>query len=223
VGTLYLVRHGQASFGADNYDQLSPLGYQQSVRLGEYFKKKKLSFDHVMHGTLDRQAQTLKSIAQGMGVAFEKPVVWPGLNEYNSEAMIKAIHPEPLPKPNTPELYREHFRLLRDSLVQWMKGELTIQGMLSYPEFLQGITSALDYVKTKCEGSVLMVSSGGPISNAIGQLLGADQRATVELNMRIRNTAVSELEFNLKRHVLLTFNTVHHLDGDDIGQWLTYA
>lgn len=96
-------------------------------------------------------------------------------------------------------------------------------GMLSYPEFLKGITSALDHVKTNFVGSVLMVSSGGPISNAIGHLLGADQRATVELNMRIKNTAVSELEFNLKRHVLLTFNSIHHLEGDDIDQCMTYA
>ena len=34
MGTLYLVRHGQASFGADDYDQLSPLGHQQALRLG---------------------------------------------------------------------------------------------------------------------------------------------------------------------------------------------
>ena len=40
MGTLYLVRHGQASFGADDYDQLSPLGQQQAVRLGEYLRPK---------------------------------------------------------------------------------------------------------------------------------------------------------------------------------------
>jgi broad specificity phosphatase PhoE len=37
MGNLYLVRHGQASFGAADYDQLSELGQRQSVRLGEYF------------------------------------------------------------------------------------------------------------------------------------------------------------------------------------------
>jgi broad specificity phosphatase PhoE len=40
MGTLYLVRHGQASFGADDYDQLSELGRRQSVRLGEYLRGK---------------------------------------------------------------------------------------------------------------------------------------------------------------------------------------
>ena len=45
MGTLYLVRHGQASFGADDYDQLSELGHKQSVRLGEYFAHKGIHFD----------------------------------------------------------------------------------------------------------------------------------------------------------------------------------
>jgi broad specificity phosphatase PhoE len=37
MGTLYLVRHGQASFGADDYDQLSELG-GAGVRLGEHWR-----------------------------------------------------------------------------------------------------------------------------------------------------------------------------------------
>ncbi|MDP1886245.1 histidine phosphatase family protein, partial [Polaromonas sp.] len=45
MGTLYLVRHGQASFGAENYDVLSSMGHRQSVRLGEYFKYKGVTFD----------------------------------------------------------------------------------------------------------------------------------------------------------------------------------
>ena len=32
MGTLYLVRHGQASFGSDHYDQLSELGRRQPPR-----------------------------------------------------------------------------------------------------------------------------------------------------------------------------------------------
>ena len=45
MGSLYLVRHGQASFGADNYDKLSELGHRQCVRLGEYFRHKGVRFD----------------------------------------------------------------------------------------------------------------------------------------------------------------------------------
>ena len=68
MGTLYLVRHGQASFGADDYDVLSPLGHQQAVRLGEYFKTKGITFDAAMTGTLQRQISTFVGICQGMDV-----------------------------------------------------------------------------------------------------------------------------------------------------------
>ena len=54
MGTLYLVRHGQASFGADDYDQLSDLGRRQSVRLGQYLRERYgdgLRFNAVLTGT----------------------------------------------------------------------------------------------------------------------------------------------------------------------------
>lgn len=73
MGTLYLVRHGQASFGADDYDVLSAMGRQQSVRLGEYFQHKGVIFDAALTGTLNRQIQTLAGICQGMGVEFAVP------------------------------------------------------------------------------------------------------------------------------------------------------
>ena len=62
MGTLYLVRHGQASFGADDYDVLSPLGQRQSARLGEYFNSKGVRFDAALTGTLNRQVQTFSGI-----------------------------------------------------------------------------------------------------------------------------------------------------------------
>ena len=65
MGNLYLVRHGQASFGAADYDNLSELGYRQSVRLGEYLAGKGLQFEAVITGTLRRHAQTWAGIAQG--------------------------------------------------------------------------------------------------------------------------------------------------------------
>ena len=131
MGTLYLVRHGQASFGADDYDQLSDLGRRQSVRLGQYLRERYgdgLRFNAVLTGTLRRQIGTWQGIAEGGG--FDAPhVSWPGLNEYDSHAVIAAIHHEPLPKPDTPELYRHHFRLLRDGLTAWMQGRVQPVGM----------------------------------------------------------------------------------------------
>ena len=222
MGNLYLVRHGQASFGAEDYDKLSELGVRQSVRLGEYFAKRGLKFDAVVMGSLRRHAQTWAGIARG-GDYEATPLVWPGLNEYESGAVIQAIHPFPLEKAETPEMYRAHFRLLRDGLRQWMNGVVSPVGMPSYPEFVQGVTSALDHVRSNCSGNVLMVSSGGPISTAIGQLLGTTPETTVELNFRIRNSSVTELAFTPKRLMLVTYNTLPHLDDPEYASWVTYA
>ena len=63
---VLVVRHGQASFGADDYDQLSPLGRRQAVRLGEYFRAKGMRFEAALVGTLNRHAQTFDGIAEGL-------------------------------------------------------------------------------------------------------------------------------------------------------------
>ena len=225
MGTLYLVRHGQASFGADDYDNLSDLGRQQSVRLGEYWRAKGLKFDAVLVGTLKRQTQTLEGLLNGLGtpIGERAPLHWPGLNEYDSAAVIATIHPEPLQKPDTPELYRHHFRLLRDALTQWMNGVTSPKGMPSYVDFQKGVTSALDHVRTQYDGNVLLVSSGGPISTAVGHVLGTTPETTIELNLRIRNASITEFAYTPKRHMLVTYNTLPHLDHADHAKWVTYS
>jgi broad specificity phosphatase PhoE len=115
MGQIYLVRHGQASFGQADYDNLSALGAQQGERLGAYFQRKGIRFSAALRGTLRRHEQTLSAIERGAGTEH-KALAWPGLNEYDSHALIDAIHPAPLPAPDTPELYRHHFRLLREAL-----------------------------------------------------------------------------------------------------------
>jgi broad specificity phosphatase PhoE len=222
MGTLYLVRHGQASFGADDYDVLSPMGQQQSVRLGEYFKFKGIRFDGALTGTLNRQIQTYACICKGSGTDLAA-IPWPGLNEYDSHAMIEAIHPHPLEKPTSPEMYRQHFRLLKDGLAQWMAGVVSPRGMPRYTDFVQGVTSALDHVRQNFDGNVLLVSSGGPIATAVGQVLGTSPETTIELNLRIRNASVTEFAFTPKRHMLVTYNTLPHLDAPEHADWITYA
>ncbi|PTT17636.1 histidine phosphatase family protein [Acidovorax sp. HMWF029] len=223
MGTLYLVRHGQASFGAENYDQLSPVGHQQAVRLGQFWRERGQRFDAVITGTLQRHVQTLDGIVEGLGAAPEA-LRLPGLNEYDSHALIAAIHPQPLGKADTPELYRQHFRILCDALAQWMAGVISPQGMPSWNEFSAGVRSALDHVRHHHAGqNVLLVSSGGPISTAVGEVLGTAPEVTIALNMRIRNSAVTEFSIAPKRLMLQTFNTLPHLNEVEHAGWVTHA
>jgi len=223
MGTLYMVRHGQASFGADDYDQLSELGRRQSVRLGEWFASKGIRFDGLIAGTLRRHKQTLEGILRGMNHAGEH-LAWDGLNEYDSEAVIATVHTGKLEKATTPETYRHHFRLLRDGLARWMAGDAQPAGMPSYPDFVAGVSGALDHVRQNHYGqNVLMVTSGGPISTAVGYVLGTPPESTIELNLRIRNTSVTEFAFTPKRMMLVTYNALPHLDAPGYADWVTFA
>jgi len=223
MGTLYLVRHGQASFGADDYDQLSELGHRQSVRLGEYFAERGIRFDGLIAGTLRRHKQTLAGILEGMNHAGEQ-LSWEGLNEYDSEALIASIHPGKLQKPTSPEMVRHHFRLLRDGLAQWMAGTTAPAGMPPYADFVAGVAGALDHVRSNHYGqNVLVVTSGGPIATAVGHVLGTKPEVTIDLNLRIRNTAVTEFVFTPKRHMLAGFNAVPHLDAPAYRDWITFT
>jgi broad specificity phosphatase PhoE len=223
MGTLYLIRHGQASFGAQDYDQLSELGTRQCHALGEYFAQRGITFEAVLRGTLRRHEQSLSALIGGYGAVLPEAQTRTGLNEYDSEAVIRAVHSGPLAKPDSPEVYRAHFRLLREGLARWMAGQVQPAGMPLYTDWVAGIVEALDHVKTRHSGNVLLVSSGGPIATAVGQVLGTAAETTVELNLRIRNSALTEFAFTPKRHMLSSFNHVPHLDLPGREGWITYT
>lgn len=222
MGTLHLVRHGQASFGADDYDQLSPLGERQCARLGAYLAERGAHYDAVFIGTLKRHRQSLAAIASTLA-GLPEATVLPGLDEYDSHAVIRAVHAGELPAVQTPEAAKQHFRLLREGLLRWMDGSVQPRGMPSHRDFLAGVTDALERARAHADGRVLIVSSGGPISTAVGHVLGVAPETVVELNMRIRNSALTELHASPRRHSLIGFNSVAHLDHPDYAGWQTYA
>ena len=223
MGSLYLVRHGQASFGAADYDQLSAKGHAQCRHLGAYWRERGQRFDAVFTGTLKRHAQSLAGIVDGYGEALPA-VALPGLNEYDSEAVVRAIHPGPLEVPRDPEAVKQHFRLLRQGLLAWIRGETAPAGMPAHVEFAAGVADALARVLALGVGKqVLIVSSGGPIATAVSQVLAAPPETFVELNLRIRNSAVTEFAFNPRRHHLVTFNTLPHLDTLPARSLVTHA
>jgi broad specificity phosphatase PhoE len=226
MGTLYLVRHGQASLGAADYDQLSELGSRQCERLGAWFRVRGLAFDAVLTGTLKRHAQSLDAIEAGLGVRRE-PLRWPDLDEFDSDAVMRAVHPGALPVPDTPEAVRQHFRLLRQALAAWMAGQVQPEGLPTHADWVAGIVGTLDHVRTHhADGDVLIVSSGGPISHAVGHVLGLGGDAVIDLNLHLRNSALCEFKVNPKRHTLISFNALPHLDAlpaPEHAAWLTYA
>jgi broad specificity phosphatase PhoE len=220
---LFLVRHGQASFGAADYDQLSDLGAHQSERLGAWFARAGITFEAAYTGTLRRHAQTFDGIARGLGGAAPVVTALPGLNEYDSHAVLATVLTEPLPPPQDAEGVREHFRWLRQGLLAWADGRVQPVGMPTHADFVGGVADALQRVCSAHRGDVLMVSSGGPIATAVAQVLAAPAATAIELNLRIANSALTEFAFTPKGHRLVSFNTLPHLPLPEHAASITYA
>ena len=225
MGTLYLVRHGQASFGAADYDQLSPLGARQCAALGTYLQERGRRFEAVYRGTLRRHAQSLAALSEELpGLPAAEAL--PALNEYQAEALVHAAAggqwKGPAPGADADDR-REHFRLLREGLLRWMRGELQPEGMPSWAEFRAGVVGALETLRARHRGDVLVVSSGGPISTAVAHVLDAPASAVVSLNLQMRNSAVTELTTTARGHMLVSYNTLPHLDDAERAGWVTYS
>lgn len=231
MGQIYLVRHAQASLGAANYDQLSPLGLLQSERLGSYFAQNGVTFEAAYTGTLDRQRHTLTHLFQGLSGLSEqnlRPTPIPtsvsaALNEYNSLEVIRSVHAGEIPNPGSRLGYKAYFKLLRQGLLSWMTAQSTPAGMPSFMSFSQNVIQLLLQIKEQHTGTVLIVSSGGPIACILAHLLQASDNARIELNLGLRNTAVSELRFNAHKLSVVSFNTTGHLSGPEFKDWITYA
>jgi len=222
MGRLFLVRHGQASFGSDDYDRLSELGARQCRRLGEHWRARGLRFEATYTGALRRHRQSFEALAAGLD-GLAEPTTLPGMNEYDADAIVLALNTQPLPRPDRPDIVRQHFRLLKEGLLQWIEGRITPVGMPSWRDFVAGVADTLDSVRAQHSGDVLVVSSGGPIATAVAHVLQAPAAVVVDLNLRMRNSAVTEFAFTPKRHALVTFNTLPHLEADGYADWVTHS
>lgn len=222
MGRLTLVRHGQASFGAADYDNLSELGERQCRLLGSYWRGQERRFSSVLVGTLKRHAQSLAAIRAELG-EMPEPLMWPGLNEFDFAAIIRAVHPGELRRPRDASEIKHYFRLLREGLRAWIAGETAPVGVPHHAAFVEGVTSALDQVRAHGEGEVLIVSSGGPISTAVAHVLGAPAQSAIELNLQLRNSALTEFVFNAEKLSLMSFNHLPHLEAAGLSDLATHA
>lgn len=219
MSQLFLVRHGQASLGQANYDQLSALGAHQSLRLGEHWRTWGLQFDAVLCGTLTRHRQTLDGIAQGLQTPLTASF-HSGLNEYDADAVIDCVAPAHRPALDTPEAVKQHFRWLRAGLLQWMAGTAHPKGMPTWPDFVHSVMAALAQAT---DARVLVVSSGGPIAAALGHILHLSPAHCAAFQLQMHNTAVSELRRGKHGLSVVSFNTLPHLSQADQADCISYA
>lgn len=227
---IYLVRHGQAAFGTEHYDRLTDLGIAQARLLGNYFGRRQIRFDAVFTGTLRRQTETAQGISEGHEFGAQpQHETFPGLDEYKPEAIIMALTGN-FPTPalaaarRDPLVVREHFWVLREALLAWAEDRTQPEGMPVWQAFQDGAVAAMVEARQRfADGNVLIVSSGGPIAAIVAATLNAPPATAVELNMRIRNSALTEFATTPRRHSLVSFNGLPHLDTHPDPALTTYA
>ncbi len=219
MSQLYLVRHGQASFGAANYDQLSPLGYRQAQWLGEHFREVGVNFDRVVTGSLSRQQQTAQAILAGIGQTLPLHVD-AGFNEFDFHGLADIYcRFSDIALPGTDNGGREFFQMLRKAMVAWSRGELHATeadtgkaSLETWEAFHDRVQQALQQlVAREQEETVLAVSSGGAMAMALSQVLHCGVDTLINLNMQTRNTGVHHLFYNQRGFQLAGFNSLAHL------------
>lgn len=204
MGQVLVVRHGQASFGAEDYDVLSATGEEQARVLGRSLTG--LTPDLVVHGSLVRQRHTaaLMREAAGWHAPMREDPRW---DELESLAQFAAVS-------GTPEgLGREGFQEWYErAMARWAEGEHDADYPESYPAFTERARAALADVAG--EGTVVAVSSGGPIAAITTALLEAGATTYTRLLPGIVNAGVSRVIAGRRGLTLLSFNEQQHLSRE---------
>jgi broad specificity phosphatase PhoE len=232
---LYLIRHAQASFLADDYDQLSPKGEEQSTILGNYLVQKKIQFDKIYVGPLKRQKQTYELVKKAylnQGLDCPEAIEIEALKEYEGlhsmeifEELLSQHHPsfrkwfaEMKTQPN----HKTKMKMVVSYLDKWASNTLGFElpeGTQTFDAFRKIAVGGLQQVMAGNEKgkTIAAFSSGGCIAAMLGEVTGLQNPGKVMgFNLVMLNTAISEVLFSGNRLSLKNFNTLPHLPDNMI-------
>ena len=229
MGAIYLVRHGQASFGKADYDQLSDKGCRQSELLGQHLKNKVVP-DQFYSGNLLRHEQTANHFITGFGGTDLATVTHSGFNEFNHVEVLVKYRPEwqshramaaDIAKADIPrKAFQQAFS---EAVIRWVSGHHDADYQETWTQFKARCNSALQTVISQSADAknIVIFTSGGPISTIVQQILKLGDRETLSINEVLANTSVTKLLFSGDRLSMAYLNNYSHLDiaGDE---WLTY-
>lgn len=231
MGTLFLVRHAQASFLAANYDKLSARGEDQARLLGKYWARQNLAFDRTCVGPCVRQRDTVKLVSESYENAdlkFPEPLVLSEFDEYQGEEVLKRSLPGLLENDQrVRDLHaafqsstgtaqqRAAFQKLFEAVIgKWVQGEISPLGVESWREFCARVNSGL--VKFLSAGSrgerVAIFSSGGPIAVAMQRAMHLTAERALQVSWMSHNSSWSEFLYSADRFTLSAFNVHGHLN-----------
>ncbi|MDB5987162.1 MAG: hypothetical protein JWR16_2215 [Nevskia sp.] len=221
MSAIYLIRHGQASFAAKEYDELSALGQQQARVLGESLVARKLQADVIVCGRMRRHQQTATGCLQMMGL----PAQWDedaGWDEYDHNDVLGGLDSKfrtqlgiaaALATYKDP---RQGFQeIFAKAVARWTEGAHDADYKESWPVFSARVEAALARLQARLERSqtALVFTSGGAISVAVRQLLGLPDQQAFRLNWTIANASITKLLSGSTGPRLSTLNEHGYLEG----------
>jgi broad specificity phosphatase PhoE len=239
MGQIYLVRHGQASFGSSNYDQLSELGHEQARMLGEWFANAQVKFHRVVTGDLKRHRQTADTCMSALPTSQRIETDWitdPDFNEYNHhEVMVRHRpdfeDPEAVKRflASSPTAKHEFQKMFEVAMARWMSGEHDGDYREPWPAVRSRCTGALRRLLESAEKSqnIIVFTSGGTIATICQHVLGLGDRQAAELNWSQVNSAVTKLFYRSSgdgtvRVTLSYLNNYAHLEWLGQPHSITY-
>ncbi len=220
MGQLLLVRHGQASWASDDYDVLSPVGWEQSRLLGKALAARDITPDVVVSGGMRRHRETAEACLGELGVTVDIEVD-AGWDEFDHVSMLEA-HPAEFEgrEPSKAE-FQEWFEAATD---RWTGGEYDDEYAESFGAFASRVGSALRRTAERTSGTTIVFTSGGPVSWSVASLLADEPEVAGRLWRRLNpvcvNSGVTRLITGRRGLTLVTFNGHAHLDG--VPDVLTY-
>lgn len=226
---VFLVRHAQASLGADDYDRLSALGESQAVLLGAWMARSGRRPARVITGRMRRHAQTASACLRAAGLGDPPAVVLPGLDEFDADELIARLRPElaspatlraELARHATPQ--RAFQELFAAAVERWTAGAHDHEYRTSWPAFRAAVRGAWLELAGMQGGETWIFTSGGPISVIVAALMGLPAERSFSLCWPLVNTSVTRIRLGKRAHQLVSYNGWSHLDREDDAHLLTH-
>jgi broad specificity phosphatase PhoE len=224
MGQIYLVRHGQASFGSAEYDQLSPLGMEQARLLGEWFAHGSLGFQRVVTGTMKRHRQTADTCIAALPKRLRSEMDWhtnAGFNEYDHHEVLMRHWPD-FEDPTevkrflaeTENAKRAFQQIFQSAMKRWMSDEHDADYNEPWPVFRERCVASLKRLIDSAAPSqnIIVFTSGGTIATLCQHVLGLPDTQVAELNWSLVNCAVTKLFYQRDKVVLSYLNNFAHLE-----------
>lgn len=221
MGRLLLVRHGQASWGAEDYDVLTENGWEQSRLLGQALAARGVAPGLSITGGMRRHGETATGCLAEMRDAVDTAAD-PGWDEFDHVAMLAKLRPPFEGREPSGTEFRAWFEEATD---RWTSGAYDKDYAEPFTEFTGRVEEALGRLAGMIGSrTALVFTSGGPIAWAAASLLADDPGARAALWRRLNpvcvNTGVTRLVTGRRGVTLVTFNDHAHLDG--VPDLLTY-